>query len=32
MQIEKDVSPGEQAGGSGHLSQVDCNVDHIDTP
>jgi len=31
-QIEKDVSPGEQVGGSGHLGHVDCKIDSIDTP
>ena len=31
-QIEKDESPGEQVGGSGHLSQVDCKIDYVDEP
>ena len=31
-QIEKDVSPGEQVGGSGHLSQVDCKIDNVYGP
>ena len=31
-QIEKDVSPGEHVGGSGHLSQVDCRIDSVDEP
>ena len=31
-QIEKDVSPGEQVGGSGHLSQVDCKIDIVYDP
>ena len=31
-QIEKDVSLGEQAGGSGHLAHVDCKIDGVDEP
>ena len=31
-QIEKDVSPGEHVGGSGHLSQVDCTIDIVYDP
>lgn len=31
-QIEKDESPGEQVGGSGHLSQVDCKIDIVYDP
>ena len=31
-QIEKDVSPGEQVGGSGHLGHVDYKIDSIDAP
>ncbi len=31
-QIEKDVSLGEQVGGSGHLSHVDCKIDSVDKP
>jgi len=31
-QIEKDVSPGEQVGGSGHLSQVDCKIEFVYDP
>jgi hypothetical protein len=31
-QIEKDESPGEQVGGSGHLGYVDCIIDGVDEP
>ena len=31
-QIEKDESPGEQAGGSGHLGYVDCTINGVDEP
>jgi hypothetical protein len=31
-QIEKDVSPGEHVGGSGHLGHVDCKIDGVDEP
>lgn len=31
-QIEKDVSPGEHVGGSGHLSDVSCRIDGIGEP
>lgn len=31
-QIEKDASPGEQVGGSGHLGHVDYKIDGVDEP
>jgi hypothetical protein len=31
-QIEKDTSPGEHAGGSGHLGHVDSRIDGFDKP